>query len=569
MITSRCQRVSRQADQPMVSRAATRPAVQDRAAPVEDAGVPLVELAARVLGVALGGAPEEADRRLEQGLRRLGPEEAETPSHGLAALMYAVAGIAFVRGDWGAQVLATDRLLWIARSIDSPGWASNALSLRALARLREGAVELATADLAVAEIELAECADDGLRCWAHTGLGYCYDLMRLYELAQPHYLAAQANGASPMPLLEAPIIDLRNLTELHLRWAEELERVVPVAASVADVEALRREGRRWAAETLLAAEVLQLPDTVEAGRRLDLCARAAIEPAHVLPGLEAALAPTAPELPPGERAQLATALARALYALGRGPEAVAAARLAVESATGPIDWQVRASAHHLLVELEAEAGTPGAMDGRAYAQLLSNVLWQQRLRTLQGTRTALEIEHLKRTSEIATRAAREDPLTGLGNRRALDEALVLLLQRPSGEAQQHCLMLLDIDGFKSVNDTHGHPIGDQVLCGVAAAMRGATRSDDLLVRLGGDEFVVLAADTTLAQGEERAARIHRAVERTDWDSVTPGLRVHTSIGVGATDGTTPVTALFDVADALMYADKRRKRLRVAGSAPAS
>jgi diguanylate cyclase (GGDEF)-like protein len=228
-----------------------------------------------------------------------------------------------------------------------------------------------------------------------------------------------------------------------------------------------------------------------------------------------------------------------------------------------MDWQVRAGAHHLLVELEAEAGIPGAVDGRAYARLLSNVLWQQRLRTLQGTRTALEIEQLTRTSAISARAAREDPLTGLGNRRALDEVLAELLQRPDGEAQEHCLILLDIDGFKTVNDTYGHPVGDEVLRGVAAALRSATRSDDLLVRLGGDEFVVLAANATLAQGEERAARIRRAMQGTDWDAVAPGLQVHASIGVGATEGVTPLTALLGIADAFMYADKRRAGVRVA------
>jgi diguanylate cyclase (GGDEF)-like protein len=230
---------------------------------------------------------------------------------------------------------------------------------------------------------------------------------------------------------------------------------------------------------------------------------------------------------------------------------------------------VGAGAHHLLVELEAEAGIPGADDGRTYARLLSNVLWQQRLRTLQGTRTALEMEQLKRTTEIATKAAREDPLTGLGNRRALDEALAELLQRPGGEAQEHCLLLLDIDQFKAVNDTYGHLVGDEVLRRIATALRSATRSADLLVRLGGDEFVVLAADASRNQGDERASRIRTAVEATDWGALAPGLCVHTSIGVGATDGATPVTALLPLADKFMYADTRRARPRVAetGSQP--
>jgi hypothetical protein len=90
-----------------------------------------------------------------------------------------------------------------------------------------------------------------LLCWAHSGLGYCYDQLRLYELAQPHLEAAQAIGSSPMPLPEAPVIQLRNLADLHLRWAEELERVVPLAASAEQVEAqMNRHPRIACAERL-------------------------------------------------------------------------------------------------------------------------------------------------------------------------------------------------------------------------------------------------------------------------------------------------------------------------------
>ena len=67
-----------------------------------------------------------------------------------------------------------------------------------------------------------------------------------------------------------------------------------------------------------------------------------------------------------------------------------------------------AAAHYLLIELEVETGAPGAMAGRAYGRLLSNALWQQRLRTLQGARSALDVERLQRTTEIATRRLAQD-----------------------------------------------------------------------------------------------------------------------------------------------------------------
>jgi len=278
----------------------------------------------------------------------------------------------------------------------------------------------------------------------------------------------------------------------------------------------------------------------------------------VLSGLEAALNAEESSRPSGERTEVASALARALRALGRGPEAAAAARLAVESAVEPIDWQVTAGAHYLLIELEAEAGVPGAMAGRAYGRLLSNALWQQRLRTLQGARSALDVERLQRTTEIATRAAREDSLTGLGNRRALDEALAKLEKTAEGEQLAHSLVLIDVDGFKSVNDTYGHQVGDEVLKAVARTLRTCARRADLLIRLGGDEFVVLAAGATKTEAAALAARVHDSIDDTDWGAIAGGLQVSISIGFAATGVGMLLTDLLGTADAAMYADKRRR-----------
>jgi diguanylate cyclase (GGDEF)-like protein len=218
---------------------------------------------------------------------------------------------------------------------------------------------------------------------------------------------------------------------------------------------------------------------------------------------------------------------------------------------------VTAGAHYLLIELEAEAGVPGARAGRAYGRLLSNALWQQRLRTLQGARSAIDVERLQRTTEIATRVAREDSLTGLGNRRALDEALVRLEQTAEADQLDHSLVLIDVDGFKSVNDTYGHQAGDEVLKAVARTLRTCARRADLLIRLGGDEFVVLAAGATKVEAAALAVRIHDSISNTDWDGIARGMQVSISIGFAATGAGMLVTDLFGSADAAMYADKRR------------
>lgn len=518
--------------------------------------VHILELASQVMALAQDGGADEALRLGRAATADLG----DAPPLEAAALWYAVAVAEHSLGRTAQQVEATDQCLAVARAHGSPGWASNALSVRAMAFARQGAVEKALTDLAVAEAELLECDDLGLTCWAHTGLGYCYDQMRLYELAQPHFEAALAEGASPMPLAEAPVIDLLNLAEMHLRWADELERVTPTHANERDVERQHRQGVHWSRAALELAAEVGVGGYHDASRRLDLCLRAETEPAVVVPELRAALEVDLPTTLVGGRAQVATALARALRKLGDLESAVDAARLAVQAAQGPGDWQVMAAASHLLVELEAEQGLPGAQSGREYGRLLSSVLWAQRLHTLQGARTALDVERLQRARETAERAAREDPLTGLGNRRALDEALTRLRSQSTfgdraSDVVAHSLLLFDLDGFKAVNDSYGHLVGDDVLRAAAGALSGRARADDVLVRLGGDEFVVLAPGATAEVAQDLVDRMRAGLEAVDWESLAPGLRLRVSIGVATTGPGTRLEDLVGLADAAMYVSK--------------
>jgi diguanylate cyclase (GGDEF)-like protein len=522
----------------------------------------IVDLASRIMTLAQDGGALEAVRLAQDAVDRLD----DPPPPDAAGLWYAIAVAHHSLGHTEGQVVAADQCLALARQHGSPGWASNALSMRAMALVRQGAVERALTDLAVSEAELRLCDDPGLLCWAHTGLGYCYDQMRLYELAQPHFEAALALGtASPMPLPEAPVIDRLNLAEMHLRWADELERVLPTHASEVDVRHQVRQGRRWSRAAVELAEGLGVPEYREASRRLDLCLRAEEEPLAAVPELRAALddpATAATGSRAGGRGQVATALGRALRRLGDLGGAVDAARAAVEAAEGPGDWQVLAAARHLLVELQAQQGLPGAVSGREYGQLLSGVLWAQRLHTLQGARTALDVERLQRAREEAEQQAREDPLTGLGNRRALDEAVQRLLRAPGsahGDRAQdvvvHSLLLFDLDQFKSVNDRYGHLVGDEVLRTIAGALSSRARSDDVLVRLGGDEFVVLAPGASARAAYDLAERMRAGLDAVAWQALAPGLEVHVSIGVSTTGVGVSLEDLVRVADLAMYASK--------------
>jgi diguanylate cyclase (GGDEF)-like protein len=212
---------------------------------------------------------------------------------------------------------------------------------------------------------------------------------------------------------------------------------------------------------------------------------------------------------------------------------------------------------------------PGAASGRAYAELLSRVLWQQRLSTLQGAQAALQVERLHRDKEQAQRAASEDPLTGVGNRRALDDALRDLRAEDPGDTRGSTpisLLVVDLDDFKSVNDTYGHVVGDEVLREAAAAVRRAARSRDVVARLGGDEFVVLARGADADAGRHLAERVTAAVGALRID---PGagtgegavLRLSASVGVATAQTAEEAALLLARADAAMYEVKEAGRSR--------
>ncbi|GAB3596195.1 hypothetical protein GCM10027446_22660 [Angustibacter peucedani] len=515
--------------------------------------------AARVMSLAQDGQPAAALALAERALLA----SADASPVELAGLWYTIAVTHHVRQDAAAQLAATERCLEAGRAAGAPGWTANALSMRAMAQARAGAVEPALLDLARSEVDLAACDDDGLRCWAHTGLGYCYLELRLYELALPHFEAAVRLDASPIPLAEAATIDLMNLAELHLRWADELERLGgDDAEQLASVERHRAVGHAHAIDAVAAATVVGAGSLLAASRAMELCSRSADDAAGSVGQLRQAFAHPDHRDHQGGRAQVGGALARALWTLGQRDQAIAVARESVVHAESAGDWQVQASAQWLLVELKARAEVPGSAAGHAYGQLLSRVLWQQRLSTLQGARAALDVERLRRDNEIAVREAAEDPLTGVGNRRALAEALAAAeatvpVGAEVGRGPAHSLLLVDLDAFKAVNDVHGHVVGDDVLRAVANALRSTARAEDVVVRLGGDEFVVLARDADAAAGRALGERVTASIAALVVESPAGPLALRASVGVATTGADVAVADLLGAADVAMYRAKGR------------
>ena len=155
--------------------------------------------------------------------------------------------------------------------------------------------------------------------------------------------------------------------------------------------------------------------------------------------------------------------------------------------------------------------------------------------------------------------ARHDPLTGLPNRAVLRQRLEDVLE--GEQASSTTVALLDLDGFKEVNDRRGHAAGDQVLQAVGAALRDTVREDDLVARLGGDEFVVLARTKGRAEDLQALARRLRAAVAGAAETAAPGCGVTGAVGLVVAEGRDP-DELLRRADEAMYVAKRAGAGRV-------
>lgn len=164
-----------------------------------------------------------------------------------------------------------------------------------------------------------------------------------------------------------------------------------------------------------------------------------------------------------------------------------------------------------------------------------------------------QLGHAHRTKDDLAALAATDPLTGLPNRRAWDDALVRSQQDVDRQQTNVCIAILDLDEFKQVNDVHGHAIGDAVLRAAADGLRHAVRRGDLAVRLGGDEFGLLLADLP----PNLAAAVVERIRRSAGDAVA-------AAGLAATTCSAGFAKSYADADAALRQAKRSGRNRTCG-----
>lgn len=165
----------------------------------------------------------------------------------------------------------------------------------------------------------------------------------------------------------------------------------------------------------------------------------------------------------------------------------------------------------------------------------------------------------------AIQASYTDPLTGIYNRSFMDEAL----HRETGLAHRHAnplsILVLDIDGFKIINDSLGHTAGDIVLKRVARTIAGCLRATDLVARYGGDEFLVILSNTDLSGARTLSKQIMRRLDDAEHDQQPAVSRPTVSIGVAGLQPGESETELFHHADRALYRAKRKGGNRVSAA----
>jgi diguanylate cyclase (GGDEF)-like protein len=188
------------------------------------------------------------------------------------------------------------------------------------------------------------------------------------------------------------------------------------------------------------------------------------------------------------------------------------------------------------------------------------MLLAQRLRA-NNTTVAANI----RLQREYKRTAMVDALTGLYNRRWLEDALPRFVNRFVRSQQPLALLMLDIDHFKRINDEHGHPAGDAVLVTVAHALRSAVRPSDHVARYGGEEFAVILPQSGSRAAHGVAERLRAAIKLAPIKTANGSILPSVTISIGGavlSPATSTAAALLAAADANLYASKQAGRDRV-------
>jgi diguanylate cyclase (GGDEF)-like protein len=421
---------------------------------------------------------------------------------------------------------------------------ANALALRARALYssHDPAVSLtADADLARATV-LAEAADghwlQQARAHFHSAIAYAH--RDLWELSEKHNLVAAAlvDGDAENDRFQYSIA--WNRAEAQLNWICALREL-------GDDDAIAHR-TELAADAVRIAQALPMPATWQQ----ELLAFAAL------------LGAIAPSFDGPDPAQVsAEGLAAGCVHLARAMSVSDRTRACDEAraAIATLDPDTFSRMHSLArcVAAEIEAASVGRETaGLRYARQLGQLRWTTRLSSLAAIESMIDAERLRGEHTRLSQHAGLDDLTQLSNRRGLRDWLAGLIADGVGSV---ALLLVDLDSFKAINDTHGHVAGDQTLIRVASTLSTAVRPGDLAIRLGGDEFALVIPSIDADNARRRAQAILTEISTAAWGQISQGLHVTVSIGV-ALGTPEQFDALAELADGALYRSKAAGRNRI-------
>ena len=449
-------------------------------------------------------------------------------------------------------------LLRQAEALDAPAFVAMAMGFRAIVASATGDAANLLADVGRAVALLDDTDQPPLdRCTGYVVVAAALNTLQLWELVDEMYTrAAELSPECEAPAQAAAVAVNRVL--IRLEWAcalledgdqrasrEQLRRAeAAVPAALAE-----RLPALWRHDVEACSDILRLlrgadPVTmVEAlvGHRRQLMESSDLE---VLPLLDAAWA-------------------LALVQHGHVSAAVAAAKdlapiSSASSGAKSFPLWVRAQV------LAAEAPSAATSAQRDHAVLVARLHRESRLAVLGAAHAQIAVERRRAEHDRLAHQVNTDALTGLSNRRTFDTWQLA----PGAVRRPTALLLVDLDGFKAVNDTNGHGCGDEVLRRVGRLISASIRAGDLALRLGGDEFAVLLEDDLLSEAAvvARAEALRAAIADERWSELADGLAITASIGVavanpasaGASATLPTAESIYRAADTALYTAKRRR-----------
>jgi len=388
-------------------------------------------------------------------------------------------------------------------------------------------------------------------------LAYCW-LNRVKEARRGVH--AREGAAAASQILTQAVDQALALSEQAAQVARESGSSFQISVSVSNlVEALLHRGEFERAGPLLTEfETLSrqhgyLSLELQAATQRALILMAHGEFAAAIASLETLLVqPRERDMPPKLRRMLIHALYEAHKACDQHREALRYLEQHLE-----LERLIARDTQILQTEVMAIRQEVDRAQARAENALQAAERERERARRLEQ-----EQQQLRAQAVALDRAAHEDVLTGLHNRRHVEFALPLLVEGARQSKQALCLALLDVDHFKQVNDDFGHGVGDVVLQQLAQLLRGKLRGADLLARVGGEEFMFVMLGLPLEQAQTICERVRQAVAAHDWHLVAPSLAVRVSIGLALGPLGDDSRQLIDAADDALYTAKRAGRDQV-------